>query len=110
MSLVVANAIGISVRERIKEIAVLKVLGYRPGQVLILVLGESMLVGGLSGLTAASLTYVLINVVFGGIKFPIAFFPAFFIPIHAPIWGLAMGFGTALLGSVMPFTPALDAA
>jgi putative ABC transport system permease protein len=102
MSLVVAMTISISVRERIKEIAVMKVLGYRPGQILILILGESMLVGGLSGLAAAGFAFVLLNHVMGGIKFPIAFFPAFFIPRSALWWGLAIGFGTSFLGSFLP--------
>jgi putative ABC transport system permease protein len=102
MALVMSNAIGISVRERIKEIAVLKVLGFRPGQVLILILGESMLVGGLSGLAAASGAYLLFNVFMGGVKFPIGFFPAFFVPIQAFAWGLAIGFTTAFLGAIFP--------
>jgi putative ABC transport system permease protein len=102
MSLVMANAISISVRERRPEMAVLKVLGFRPNQVLGLVLGESLLVGGLSGLTSATLTYGFIDWVIGGIKFPIAFFPAFFVPVEALVWGLALGFGTALLGSFLP--------
>jgi hypothetical protein len=41
LSLVIANAISISVRERRTELAVLKVLGFRPYQILMLVLGES---------------------------------------------------------------------
>src|SRR5262249_16670265 len=45
MSLVVANAISITVRERRSEMAVLKVLGYRPNEILLLVFGESLLVG-----------------------------------------------------------------
>jgi putative ABC transport system permease protein len=106
MTLVVSNSISISVRERRGEMAVMKVLGYRPGQILSTVLGESLLVGGLSGLFAAALTYGMINFVIGGIKFPIAFFPAFLIPHEAFFWGLAMGFGTAFLGS---FFPALTA-
>ena len=47
-------------------------------------------------------TEALKNLVLGGIKFPIAFFPAFFIPVHAFWWGLAIGFVTAFAGSVMP--------
>ena len=45
MALVIANAISISVRERRTEMAVLKVLGFRPGQILVLVLGEALLIG-----------------------------------------------------------------
>jgi putative ABC transport system permease protein len=101
MALVVANAISISVRERRAEIAVLKVLGFPPNQVLYLVLGESLLIGAFSGLAAAIVTYVAINSV-GGLPLPIAFFPSFRIPVWAFCWGLAMGAGTALLGSFWP--------
>ncbi|MCI0641653.1 MAG: ABC transporter permease [Gemmataceae bacterium] len=102
MALVVANAISISVRERYTEMAVLKVLGFRPNSILTLVLGESMLVGALAGFGAALLALLGINFALGGIKFPIAFFPAFFVPIWALAWGLAMGAGAAFLGSILP--------
>jgi putative ABC transport system permease protein len=102
MTLVIANAISISVRERRTEMAVLKVLGFRPGQVMTLVLGEALLVGGLSGFLAAGATYAWIDHVKGGLKFPIAFFQVFIIPIHALWWGPALGTGTALLGSILP--------
>ena len=49
MSLVIANAISISVRERRTEMAVLKVLGFAL-QILRLVLGEALLLGVLSRL------------------------------------------------------------
>ena len=55
-----------------------------------LVLGEALLIGVLAGSgqrgrarTSSSTTWI------GGIKFPIAFFPAFFIPLDAFWWGLA---------------------
>jgi putative ABC transport system permease protein len=102
MALVIANAISISVRERHQEIAVLKVLGFRPGQILVLVLGESLLLGGLSGLLAAGLTFGIINGMLGGVPFPVAFFPAFQIPVHAFWWGLAVGCVTAFVGSFLP--------
>jgi putative ABC transport system permease protein len=102
MALVVANAISISVRERRTEMAVLKVLGFRPNQILRLVLGESLLVGGLSGLAAGTLTYLLINVVVGGIAFPIAFFPRFLVPFHAFFWGAALGLLSGFVGSFLP--------
>jgi putative ABC transport system permease protein len=102
MALVIANAISISVRERRTEMAVMKVLGFRPRQILTLVLGESLLVGAVSGFVAAFATFALINLALGGINFPIAFFPAFLIPIWAIAWGTAMGGGTALAGSLLP--------
>jgi putative ABC transport system permease protein len=102
MALVISNAISISVRERRMEIAVLKVLGFRPTQVLVLVLGESVLLGVLAGTASSWLTLFLINYVQGGIKFPIAFFSAFMISWHALWWGPVIGALTALAGSILP--------
>jgi putative ABC transport system permease protein len=102
VALVVAIAISISVRGRRTEVAVMKVLGFRPGQILLLVLGEVLLLGALTGLLCAGLSYVVFNLVMGGIKFPVLFFPAFKIPIDALWWGPAIGSGTALIGSIIP--------
>jgi putative ABC transport system permease protein len=102
LSLVIANAISISVRERRMEIAVLKVLGFRPGHVLALILGEAVLIGAMSGLVSAGGTYLLVDKVFGGITFPIAFFSKFFIPVNAVWWGFAIGAGTAFVGALIP--------
>lgn len=102
LSLVIANAISISVRERRQEMAVLKVLGFKPRQILMLILGEALLVGGLAGLISAAGTYLIINHVVGGVKFPIAFFPAFLIPTAAFLWGPTTGALTSLAGSIVP--------
>jgi putative ABC transport system permease protein len=102
MALVLANAIGISVRQRRQEIAVLKVVGFRPRQVLLLVLGEALLVGGASGLLASAFTFGYFNLAYGGVPFEIAFSPVFRIPEASLLWGPAMGFTTAFLGSCLP--------
>jgi putative ABC transport system permease protein len=102
MGLVIACAISISVRERRTEMAVLKVLGFSPGQIMALVLGEAMLLGGLCGLLSAGGTWLVINQHYGGVKLPIAFFPPFVIPSTAWLWGLGIGAGTALAGSFLP--------
>jgi putative ABC transport system permease protein len=102
MSLVLANAISISVRERRSEMAVLKVLGFGPTQIMVLVLGEALLIGCLSGLISVGVTFYLVNKVVGGIPFPIAFFPAFKIPVAALWWGPMIGGLTALAGSLLP--------
>jgi len=102
LSLVIANAISISVRERRTELAVLKVLGFRPGHLLLLVLGEAVLIGAVAGLASALLTYGVINWGFGGLKFPIAFFESFQIPVAALWWGTGIGSLTALAGSFIP--------
>jgi putative ABC transport system permease protein len=102
MVVIVANAVSISVRERIAEMAVLKVLGFRPGQILTLVLGEGLMLGALAGLVAAILTYFVVNLLVGGIKVPFGFFPVYFVPAQVFWWGPALGGFTALVGGFVP--------
>jgi putative ABC transport system permease protein len=102
LSLVLANAISISVRERQKELAVMKVIGFRPWQLLALVLGEAVLLGAAVGVGTIALSMFLINRLAGGIQFPIAFLSRFYIPADAWWWGLAVGGGTALVGALLP--------
>jgi putative ABC transport system permease protein len=102
MAMVIAVAISISVRERRTEMAVLKVLGFSPNQIMILVLGEAVLIGAASGLLINSLAYVLINQLLGGIPFQIAFYPTVPVPAAVFWWGPAIGGGTAILGSIFP--------
>jgi putative ABC transport system permease protein len=102
MVVIVANAISIGVRERQKEMAVLKVLGFRPWQILVLVLGEALLVGLLSGTIAAFGGWYLVNQVLGGITLPIGFFGKFRIADAALWWGPTVGAMTALCGSFLP--------
>src|SRR5215813_9025924 len=89
MCLVIANAISIGVRERRTEMAVLKVLGFQPRHILLLVLGEALLVGCLAGLMSTILAWGLL----GSFKFQIAFFGAFFVPAKAIIYGPMLGMG-----------------
>lgn len=100
-TLVASLVIGIGVRERRTEIAVLKVLGFRPWMVLGLVLGEALLIGTLSGFMATATAYSAVNAL-GGIPIPIGFFGKFFIPESALWWGPAVGGVTSLIGSILP--------
>ncbi len=50
LTLVSANAMAMSMRERTMEVALLKAIGFRPGSVLVMVLGEAVLVAGVGGL------------------------------------------------------------
>ncbi|MBI2808501.1 MAG: ABC transporter permease [Planctomycetes bacterium] len=102
MALVMANAISITVRERRGEMAVMKVLGYRPNQVFLLIVGEAVFVGAVAGLLAAGATFAFFNLRWGGIPFRIGFFPVFRIPEAALMWGLAIGTLTALAGCLIP--------
>lgn len=56
-----ANAVAMSVRERIRDFGVLKTVGYRPGEILTLVVGESLLLSMFGGLLGLGLTTWMIN-------------------------------------------------
>ncbi|HEX4609623.1 MAG TPA: ABC transporter permease, partial [Urbifossiella sp.] len=97
MSLVVANAISISVRERRTEMAVLKVLGFQPWHVAGMILGEALLVGCIAGAMSTGVAWGL-----GNIKFQIAFLGAFFVPPEVLVIGPLLGMGVAFIGSIGP--------
>jgi putative ABC transport system permease protein len=100
MMLLIANAISLNVRERTKEMAILKVIGFRPGHLFVLVLGEALMLGASSGLVAGGLIYSIANFMWGGIALPGSVpFP---VPALAILWGVSVGGVTALVGSVLP--------
>jgi putative ABC transport system permease protein len=101
ITLVIAIAVSIGVRERRTEMAVLKVLGFKPWQVLLLVLGESLLIGVISGGISTSLIFVFVKL-FNGLPFKIAFFPKFMLPTQVLAWGPLIGVFAAFVGSIVP--------
>ncbi|MFO0800114.1 MAG: ABC transporter permease [Gemmataceae bacterium] len=98
MSLVVANAISISARERRTEMAVLKVLGFLPRHVAGLILGEALLVGAIAGGMSTLVAWGLL----GNIKFQIAFLGAFIVPKEVLVIGPVLGMCVAFIGSIGP--------
>ena len=98
MCLVIANAISIGVRERRTELAVLKVLGFQPRHVMLLVLGEAILVGLMAGEMSTVLAWLMI----GSFKLQLAFFGAFFVPTIVMLYGPLLGAAVAIIGSLGP--------
>ena len=98
LALVITNSVSIGLRERRKEIAVLKVLGYRPGQVLSLILGEAALIGALSGILSTALVYETVNHLMHNDD---AVLPVY-IPELAFYWGPIVGALTGIAGSLIP--------
>jgi putative ABC transport system permease protein len=100
--LVSGNTMAIAVRERLRELAVLKAVGFSDGLVLVLILSETMVVaavGGGIGLALAKL-YTLRGDPTGGLL------PFFYLPLEA----MALGFGvTLLMGLLAGIVPALSA-
>jgi putative ABC transport system permease protein len=97
ISLVLCNSISISVRERRNEMAVLKVLGYRPSHLVVLVLGEAILIGVAAGIISATLTYWTTRTMSN-----YADMGPLVVPLEAVWWGGAIGGATALLGCIGP--------
>ncbi len=62
--LVSANTIAMSVRERVREVGILKTLGYTPGIILGIILGEALVIsiaGGILGVGLASLMTIFVR-------------------------------------------------
>ena len=100
--LVSANTVAMAVRERTREVAILRTLGYTPGEILQLVLAESVLISLLGGLAGLGLGWLLARAIaagtagfgFQGIKWQAA----------AIVLGIA-----ALIGLLAALVPALAA-
>ena len=80
----------------------MKVLGFRPLQIMLLVLGEAMTLGLIAGLVGSWGAWYLINERIGGLAMPIAFFGKFFISSSALWWGPLMGLFAGFIGSAWP--------
>ncbi len=67
--LVSANTMAMSVRERIREVGILKTLGYTPGTILFMILGEAGVLAVLGGVFGLLLAMGLTNVIRHGPSF-----------------------------------------
>jgi len=104
--LVSANTMAMSVRERVREIALMKTLGFTRGTILLLFVGEAIalsLVGGFAGVLGASglVQYVATRAPQGG-----AWLSAMAITIPTQLLALVVA---ALVGFVSAFLPAYHA-
>lgn len=96
--LVTGNTMAIAVRERTRELAVLKAVGFSDAFVLILVIAETMVVaavGGGVGLGLAKL-FTLRGDPTGGLL------PFFYLPADAIAIGLGLALGVGLLAGILP--------
>jgi len=96
--LVTGNTMAIAVRERMRELAVLKAVGFSDGFVLSLVLGESLLlaaIGGGLGLALCKL-FTLHGDPTGGLL------PYFYLALPALILGLLAALAVGLAAGILP--------
>jgi len=101
--LVTGNTMAIAVRERMRELAVLKAVGFTDGFVLLLVLAESLLVaalGGVAGLFGAKLFTL------GGDPTR-GLLPFFYLPAGAMVFGLGLALVVGLAAGILPAVSAM---
>jgi putative ABC transport system permease protein len=101
--LVAGNTMAQSVRERTAELALLKTLGFTDGQVLALVLAESMVLAGLGGFVGLAVGWLLITV--GGDPTG-GLLAVFYVPSRDLVLGAVLA---GLLGLACGAIPALQA-
>ncbi len=105
MCLVVGITITIGVRERWKEMAVMKVLGFGPGQVMSTVVAEAVLIGLFGGMLATWAMYFGVMLVAGWAKGAgggAAFFASLKVPGEVLWMGPMLGVFIGLIGSALP--------
>lgn len=106
ITLIGANTMAMSARERFTEVAVMKALGFRPAMILTLMLSEAVLIALLGGLLAAIAAKVIYQ--FVGLGDMLALFLQNFKISPATI-AIALG-ASALIGLVSGGIPAWNAA
>ena len=107
MCLVVGITITIGVRERRNEMAVMKVLGFQPWQIMAMIIAEAVLIGLFGSLLSTWLVTLgpqgiewLKNT--AGVKIQIAFFNQFRPPSELIFLGPSLGVVVGLIGSALP--------
>ncbi|HEY8075897.1 MAG TPA: FtsX-like permease family protein [Labilithrix sp.] len=67
MMLILGNTIAMGVRERTREYAVLRAIGFEPKHVRFFVIGEAAVLGLVAGVVGAAIAYVFVNYMVGAV-------------------------------------------
>ncbi|HEV8336657.1 MAG TPA: ABC transporter permease [Candidatus Polarisedimenticolia bacterium] len=104
--LITANTMAMSARERVTEIAVIRALGFRQGQVLALILAEAMVLAILGGIAGVAFAFPFTAVLVEGMKHsPVATF-AYNFRVSATTILMALAASVAI-GTIAGFVPAI---
>jgi putative ABC transport system permease protein len=103
--LILGNTMIMSARERTREYAVLKTLGFTGGHLFGLIFGESMFISGLGAAVGLLVTYPVVS----GIDalMPKGFFPYFFITPSTVILAITAALTVGVAASIFPVQRAL---
>jgi putative ABC transport system permease protein len=101
LTLVAANAMAMSLRERTTEIAVLKAIGFPRSRVLSMVLGESCLIAAIGGLAGMAVGAGFLQLLHMG---AVQFFPYSFMDMAGPwiLWILGVAVGIGFVSGIVP--------
>jgi putative ABC transport system permease protein len=101
--LVTGNTMAIAVRERVRELAVLKAVGYSDAFVLLLVMAETIVVAAIGGAIGLGLVqlFTLRGDPTGGLL------PFFHLPPQAVVQGLALALAVGFLAGILPALAAM---
>lgn len=104
MTLILANTIAMSARERTHEYGVLRAIGFSPRHVIGFVLGESVLIALVGGLLGIGLVQLLINMAIGPfIEANMAsLFPYFRTPPSVMLFALGLALALGVLAGLIP--------
>jgi putative ABC transport system permease protein len=101
MLLVAASTMGMSIRERMREIAILKSIGYTRLRVLILILGEAVFIALLGAGVGCLVAYGMrsANILY---RVSRGFFPDFPVTVQTYSLALGIGLGIGLFSALIP--------
>ncbi len=99
MLVILSNSISISTRERRREMAVFKVLGFQPGFIMAMVIGEAMLVGAIGGALGGALAFGLSSI---NMPFKLPVLLQLSVTAEAIPIGFFLGAFVGFLGSIIP--------
>lgn len=100
--LVSGNTMAMTVRERVKEVGILKTLGFTSGEILAIILGEASIISIAGGFAGLALATFLVS---GVKRADIAFANISQMSVSPSIWGLCMAVALGI-GLVSAFFPA----
>ena len=108
MLMILGNTIAMGVRERTREYAVLRAIGFLPSHIRLFVLGEATALGIVAGLVGVGIAYAFVNNVMGRAieENMSAWFPYFRVEPSVAIAGV---FIAILLATVAALIPAIQA-
>lgn len=104
--LVVANTMIMAARERTREYAILKTLGFSAKHLFVLILGESLVISFIGGGIGISLIFPIVK----GFEqaMPKGFFPFFFVEPITIVWAVVSILIVGLIAAIFPIQKALS--